>query len=280
MVGANYTGGRRNAAKARSKDTTGRLQRGHFSKQRLGILTDALRSRPDHQSLSRSRPSAVTGNPNLNSACTPAATIHDISLGHAKRRLAQEQRRQSAQLDLHPHSNDPVSFSPSQQPGKPRLDPSVRNDLSPVTSAQSSTSLALTVKGKPDPAPSLQTLLPATASAAIFPSSPFLPQPQTSSHPEPAFPRASLPELQSKRRSKILDLLDISDRKRFSSLRIPPFPTLHMLGIPHHKITARLAVYRIAHYLPHTPPWTSILVSPHSISSLITALVIILVPEH
>ncbi|KAF9647160.1 hypothetical protein BDM02DRAFT_2810071 [Thelephora ganbajun] len=246
MVGANYTGGRRNAAKARSKDTAARLQRGHFSKQRLGIITDALRSRrPDHQSLSRALPSAVADNPNLTSnhpsgslispsrysTCTQVATVYDISFAHAKRHLAQNQPqpRQSTQQDLHLHRNDDPS---PPQPERPRLDPSVRNHSPVVTSAESSTSLALTGKGEPDPTSSPQTSLLATASTTISSCatspSPSRSIPQLSYHPEPAFRRAALPDKQptpvtevpSKRRPKILDLIDISNPFIFA-FRIP-----------------------------------------------------------
>jgi len=305
MVGANYTGGRRNAAKARSKDTTGRLQRGHFSKQRLGILTDALRSRRlDHQSPCRSRPSAVADNSNPTSiswsgysTCTPAATIFDISLGHAKRDLAQK-HRQSTQQDFHLHRNDGGPFSPSLRSRQPCLDPSVRNDLPPVTSAESSTSVALTGNGNPDPASSLQTLLLETPSAAkpscATSASASHPLPQPSSHSEPTLPRASLPENQptpvtevsSKRRSKILDLIDISDRK-------PPYAfILFLFRIPrfavsdtssHESQSASLfIIYHLAHCPPYTPPRAFILASsiPNLFPSLITALVIILLPQN
>lgn len=231
MVGANYTGGRRNAAKARSKDTTGRLQRGHFSKQRLGILTNALGSRgPDHNSLSCP---PVADNPNLTArprsgslispsgypTCMPIATVHDISLGHAKRDLArnhlQPQLRQSIQQDSHLHRNSDI---PSPQPQQHRL------GLPTVTSVQSPTPLALTGKGEPDPAHNLQTLLPATTSVGQPCATPL-------SRPEPALHLTS-PEKQptpftetpSKRRSRILDLIDASDRKH-------PFPG--SLDLPH-----------------------------------------------
>ncbi|KAH8118199.1 hypothetical protein DFH11DRAFT_883990 [Phellopilus nigrolimitatus] len=42
MAGANYMGGRRNAARARTKDVTGRVQKGHFMKQRHQILVRGL----------------------------------------------------------------------------------------------------------------------------------------------------------------------------------------------------------------------------------------------
>lgn len=214
MVGANYTGGRRSAAKARSKDTTARLQRGHFSKQRLGILTDALRSRrPDHRSLSRP---PVAGNPNLTahhrpgslispsgySACMPVATVHDISLRHAKRNLArqhpQPQLRQSLQQHPHLHRNRDA-LSTSLQPEQHRL------DLLTVTSRESpQIPHALTGTGELDPASGLQTLLPATTSVG---------QLSPPSHPEPTSPEKRPTSFTAKRRSNILDLIAASDRK-------------------------------------------------------------------
>lgn len=55
MTGANYTGGKRNMAIARSRDAA-RLHKSHFSRQRLGILTTGLgpRTNDDLQSTSRS----------------------------------------------------------------------------------------------------------------------------------------------------------------------------------------------------------------------------------
>ena len=222
MVGANYTGGRGNAVKARSKDTAGRLQRGHFSKQRLGILTEALRSRrTDHQSLSR--PYAGTDHPNLTanhrsgslispsgySACTPAATIHDISLGHARRDLARKQLllRQSTRQDSHLHRNDDALFSSLPQPDPPG-----------VTCMESTTLIGKEEPGQP-------ALLPETT--------PTVGQPCATSPPRtgPALRPTSLPDKQPtlvpetpSRKSKILDLIDSSDRERSSS---------DLLGLPH-----------------------------------------------
>ena len=229
MVGANYTGGRSNAAKARSKDTAGRLQRGHFSKQRLGILTEALRSRrTDHQSLSR--PCAATDHPNLTanhrsgslispsgySPCTPAATIHDISLGHAKRDLARKQLllRQSAQQVSHLHRNDEALFSPFPHPEQSH------SDL-PAAISESST---LTGKEEPDPASSPPAILPATTSPVGQPcvTPPLHPEPALRPGPLPENQPTPVPETPS-RKSKILDLID-SDREH---------PSSDFLGPPH-----------------------------------------------
>ena len=279
MVGANYTGGRRNAAKARSKDTTGRLQRGHFSKQRLGILTNALRSRrPDQLPLTHCRPSVGAGNPNLTSnprsaslispsgypTSAPTATVYDISLGHAKRDLAQKQLRlhQPARVDFHPHPNTDGPFLPPLQPG-----PSTPSDSPAVTPSESSNPLALTGKGEPNPAFSPQTLLLATTSAA-GPSCATIPSqshtlPQPSLRPEPAFGRGSLTEKQatpvttgqpSKRRSKILDLIDISDREHILFLRLPRNPALSV-SVRHHPtcfVVRCLSHPYIIHPINHT----------------------------
>ena len=273
MAGANYTGGRRNAAKARSKDTTGRLQRGHFSKQRLGILTDALRSRrPDHIPPTRPLPSVGADNPNLTSnprsgslispsgysTSAPTATVYDISLGHAKRDLAQKQLRlhQPARLDFHPHLNTDGLFSPPSQPG-----PSISSDSPAVTPLESS--LALTGKGEPNTEFSPRTLLLATTSAAV-PSCATIPSqsytlPQPSPRPEPAFARGSLTEKQatpvttgqpSKRPSKILDLIDISDREHILFLRLLGFPRCLYMCVGHHPTCF---VVRCLSYSPYKP---------------------------
>lgn len=224
MVGANYTGGRRNAAKVRSKDSTGRLQRGHFSKQRLGILTDALRSRrPDHPS--HSRPPPAPDNPNLTanppslslispsgySTCTPVATVYDISLGHAKRDLAQKQlrRRLSTQQDFHLHRNDNASFSSSLQLGQPHPHQPVSDALPAATSLESSTPHSLSGNAEPDPAFSPQPSLPVTTSSVGQPCA------TSPSHSTPLPENQSTPvtEIPPKRHSRILDLLDASDRK-------------------------------------------------------------------
>ncbi|KAJ7650795.1 hypothetical protein FB45DRAFT_888812, partial [Roridomyces roridus] len=65
--GANYMGGKRNAARARSKDTTRRTHKAHFGRQRLDILTNGL--------LGRNTTSNAFG---------PRATASDIELSHAK----------------------------------------------------------------------------------------------------------------------------------------------------------------------------------------------------
>ncbi|KAJ3524063.1 hypothetical protein NM688_g8628 [Phlebia brevispora] len=45
MAGANYMGGRVNAAKARVRDADGRMQRNHFGKQKLAVLSRGLHHR-------------------------------------------------------------------------------------------------------------------------------------------------------------------------------------------------------------------------------------------
>ncbi|KAJ7671529.1 hypothetical protein DFH06DRAFT_118074 [Mycena polygramma] len=68
--GANYMGGKRNAARARSKDTTGRVHKNYFGRQRLDILSKGLRRRA---------PSG--GNA---SGHGPRISASDIALSHAK----------------------------------------------------------------------------------------------------------------------------------------------------------------------------------------------------
>ncbi|KAJ7746342.1 hypothetical protein B0H16DRAFT_1557108 [Mycena metata] len=68
--GANYMGGKRNAARARSKDTTGRAHKNFFSRQRLDILSKGL---------SGGAPSGGS-----TSGLGPRITASDIDLSHAK----------------------------------------------------------------------------------------------------------------------------------------------------------------------------------------------------
>lgn len=229
MVGANYTGGRRNAAKARSKDTTGRLQRGHFSKQRLGILTDALRARrADHHSLSHDPNLVSDPRPGSlvslfgHSVCAPAATVYDISLGHAKRDLAQKQRQKPQAFRLRQNDGYPLSLS-----GEGSLDQSDQNDTPTVTSIESSASLALTEKGEPGSVSGLYTLIPATTPTVN--SSCSTPPPQST----------PVTEISPRQRSNILDSLDVSGRKYRRFLRT----------LVHHN-TLR--------HLPHILPYTDV----------------------
>ncbi|KAH7903303.1 hypothetical protein BJ138DRAFT_1131424 [Hygrophoropsis aurantiaca] len=53
MAGANYMGGKRNAAKARTKDKTGRIHKGHFGKQRPASVF-SRRENPFQNSIKRS----------------------------------------------------------------------------------------------------------------------------------------------------------------------------------------------------------------------------------
>ena len=196
MVGANYTGGRRNAAKVRSKDTTASLQRGHFSKQRLGILIDALRSRgPDHRPptdnhnlTTNPRESGSFVPPSGYSTCAPLATIYDISLGHARRDLARKQLkpRQSTYLN---RNNEPST----PQPERP-------HPVFPPTASVEPSITAPAGKSETDSASSLHPLLP-----------PVVSKPSTS-EPVPEN-KSTRNEVPSKPRSRILDLIDASDRE-------------------------------------------------------------------
>ncbi|KAI0806304.1 hypothetical protein BC629DRAFT_1158796 [Irpex lacteus] len=75
MAGANYMGGRRNAVKARVRDTDGKLQKSHFGKQRLNILAKGLGKTLNIASTS-SRPGPPPGSSDRGL---------EISLAHAKR---------------------------------------------------------------------------------------------------------------------------------------------------------------------------------------------------
>ncbi|KAI0340058.1 hypothetical protein BDW22DRAFT_1360547 [Trametopsis cervina] len=75
MAGANYMGGRSNAAKAQINDENGRLQKCHFGKQRLSILTKGLGRLA--ASLSRGLSMHPTG--------SSTEHIAAINLAHARR---------------------------------------------------------------------------------------------------------------------------------------------------------------------------------------------------
>ncbi|KAG2140142.1 hypothetical protein DEU56DRAFT_798894 [Suillus clintonianus] len=68
MTGANYMGGKRNAARARTKDSTGRVQKRHFGQQRLAAALCNTREE-------RGKPEKIT----LNSI------LHQINLAPAQR---------------------------------------------------------------------------------------------------------------------------------------------------------------------------------------------------
>ncbi|KAG1770974.1 hypothetical protein EDD22DRAFT_11607 [Suillus occidentalis] len=68
MAGANYMGGKRNAARARTKDSTSRVQKRHFGQQRLAAAlcnTREERGKPEKMSLK--------------------SVLHQINLAHAQR---------------------------------------------------------------------------------------------------------------------------------------------------------------------------------------------------
>ncbi|KAF9815621.1 hypothetical protein IEO21_04481 [Rhodonia placenta] len=74
MAGANYMGGKRNAAKARAKDSIGNAQRSFFGKQKLGILTKGLSKSYNRNSGENAVPSS--------------RGLPEISLAHAHRDLS------------------------------------------------------------------------------------------------------------------------------------------------------------------------------------------------
>lgn len=77
----------RNAARARSKDTTGRVQRSHFSRQRLDILSKGL--------------GGLIPSGETSSGCGPRVTASDIALSHAKHLEVLED--QNGGFIPHPH---------------------------------------------------------------------------------------------------------------------------------------------------------------------------------
>ena len=82
----------RNFVRARAKDATGKAQRNHFGKQRLGILTKGL---------SKARPEALKS---TDSAVADVAST--ISLAHAQRDLRTHPADTSLTVDnLGPNSN-------------------------------------------------------------------------------------------------------------------------------------------------------------------------------
>ncbi|KAI0324594.1 hypothetical protein GY45DRAFT_1331373 [Cubamyces sp. BRFM 1775] len=76
MPGANYMGGKRNAARARVKDATGKVQRNHFGKKRFEILRTGL-----------SKGQATTSH--AQRARSGLNARHEISLAHAHRTVGE-----------------------------------------------------------------------------------------------------------------------------------------------------------------------------------------------
>ncbi|KAJ7163921.1 hypothetical protein C8R43DRAFT_1168728 [Mycena crocata] len=72
--GANYMGGKRSAAKARSKDTTGRVHKNFFGRQRLDILSKSLSGRATSAECA--------------SGHGPRVSASDIGLSHAKHAIS------------------------------------------------------------------------------------------------------------------------------------------------------------------------------------------------
>ncbi|KAG6916172.1 hypothetical protein DXG01_008145 [Tephrocybe rancida] len=61
MPGANYMGGKRNAAKARAKDSTGRIQKGYFGRKRLNMLSNGIPGRTSSRSWDAAPPGVDPG---------------------------------------------------------------------------------------------------------------------------------------------------------------------------------------------------------------------------
>ncbi|KAG2145391.1 uncharacterized protein EDB93DRAFT_521310 [Suillus bovinus] len=95
MTGANYMGGRRNAARARTKDSTGRVQKRHFGQQRLAAAlcnTKEGRGKPEKMSLKSvlrqinfahaQRDAKIKGNHPGPSTAHNTKTLCDTSITH------------------------------------------------------------------------------------------------------------------------------------------------------------------------------------------------------
>ncbi|KAJ7510488.1 hypothetical protein B0H11DRAFT_2415869 [Mycena galericulata] len=101
--GANYMGGKRNAARTRSKDTTGRVQKTFFSRQRLDILSKNLSGRAHSRENS--------------SGYGPRVTASDIALSHAKH-VENENNSPADAFIPHPHPKSAVKrHSKPSDPG-------------------------------------------------------------------------------------------------------------------------------------------------------------------
>ncbi|KAF9468183.1 hypothetical protein BDZ94DRAFT_1318265 [Collybia nuda] len=120
MPGANYMGGKRNAAKTRSKDTIGRIQKGFFSKRRLDMLSQGLARNQGSRNALRY--------PEIRETELP-----EIGLAHAK-----HSRRVSSQQDISRYMLSPTHFSPRT--------PSSREASKNINQASSSTNSTQTSK--------------------------------------------------------------------------------------------------------------------------------------
>ncbi|KAJ7056691.1 hypothetical protein C8F01DRAFT_1154601 [Mycena amicta] len=76
--GTNYMGGRRNAARAKSRDTVGRAQKHHFSRQRLDIISNGLGPGRRPPSVGKYQPTT---------AGFGLKATADIGLSHARRQV-------------------------------------------------------------------------------------------------------------------------------------------------------------------------------------------------
>lgn len=132
MVGANYMGGKRytapvtsqlqfvelngmysrNAAKARSRDKTGRVQKDFFVRKRLSILSKGLAAAPCPQEV------------------TPT-TCASINLEHARK--ATSAQRDTGKTDLTLHSTDSVSVSRKRKRGQSNIETSSSSPCSKVS---------------------------------------------------------------------------------------------------------------------------------------------------
>ncbi|KAG2756968.1 hypothetical protein P692DRAFT_20713473 [Suillus brevipes Sb2] len=95
MTGANYMGGKRNAARARTKDSTSRVQKRHFGQQRLAAAlcnTREERGKPEKMSLK--------------------SVLHQINLAHAQR----DAKIKGSHPSLVPHTSTSCDLSSAHGP--------------------------------------------------------------------------------------------------------------------------------------------------------------------
>ncbi|THH09030.1 hypothetical protein EW145_g2304 [Phellinidium pouzarii] len=103
MTGANYMGGRRNAARARTKDIASRVQKGHFSKQRHQILVQGLQDGIRVDKVDR--------------AVQPGC-VGDINLAHAKKDI-QGKHSLRSRAAIAPRTLSQSLLQSSSSPEKP-----------------------------------------------------------------------------------------------------------------------------------------------------------------
>ncbi|KAF9007552.1 hypothetical protein BDQ17DRAFT_1350869 [Cyathus striatus] len=119
MGGANYMGGKRNAARARIKDHTSRIQKGFFGKQRLDILAKGF-------AISNSQSETAESNLDRNAVSTNTADLKlvdstprvQFAFAHASKKGENEGVREEYRIGYIP---TPIHVSPSTPKSRERL---------------------------------------------------------------------------------------------------------------------------------------------------------------